>query len=80
MICNELAQLVGLSHAELLVWEFGSWNPEGFLFFVFPFYKFLSLVSGLGLVLGLGLGLALGLGLGLGFEPSSPIVREHNPV
>ena len=40
MICNEFAQLVGLSHAELLVLEFGSSNPEGFLF-SFPFSKFL---------------------------------------
>ena len=35
--------MVGLSHAERLVWEFGSSNPEGSLFF--PFSKFLSLVS-----------------------------------
>ena len=36
-------QLVGLSHAELLLLEFGSSNPEGFLFFSSS--KFLSLVS-----------------------------------
>ena len=35
--------MVGLSHAELLVWEFGSSNPKVFLFFFFS--KFLSLVS-----------------------------------
>ena len=28
-----LGRLVGLSHMELLVMEFGSSNPEGFLFF-----------------------------------------------
>ena len=43
MNCH-LARLVGLSHTELLVLEFRSSNPEGFLFFL-PFSKFLSLVS-----------------------------------
>ena len=39
-----VAQLVGLSLAELLVLEFGCSNPEGSLS-SFPFSKFLSLVS-----------------------------------
>ena len=37
--------MAGLLHVELLVLEFWSSNPEGSLFFFFPFSKFLSLAS-----------------------------------